>query len=203
MIVHTHTHAHTHTYTHTHTHTHTITRKCTCNHVQTPMHLRSGVGRQAAGGKVDTLSHAPSLPYTHAHMPYTHLHACAHAQFTVGLVGKPSAGKSTFFNALVSPEKEEEEAKVGAFPFTTIDANLVWTLYMHVCMYITKGARGGQSGRHSPYYHDPQLGLDTRYACTYIIKEKERRSNGRLSLNYYQTQSCSEIVCTCMFARKK
>ena len=136
-------------------------------------------------------------------MPYTHLHACAHAQFTVGLVGKPSAGKSTLFNALVSPEKEEEEAKVGAFPFTTIDPNLVWTLCMHVCMYITKEAKGGQSGRHSPYYHNPQFGLDTRYACIYIIKEKKRRSNRRLSLNYYRTQSCAEIVCTCMFARKK
>ena len=44
--------------------------------------------------------------------------------FTVGLVGKPSAGKSTFFNAATEPTSEAEEAKVAAYPFTTIDPNI-------------------------------------------------------------------------------
>lgn len=42
--------------------------------------------------------------------------------FTVGLVGKPSAGKSTFFNACKTIGTAE--AKVGAFPFTTIEPNI-------------------------------------------------------------------------------
>eukprot|EP00730_Choanoeca_flexa_P002863 TRINITY_DN11210_c0_g1_i3.p1 TRINITY_DN11210_c0_g1~~TRINITY_DN11210_c0_g1_i3.p1 ORF type:complete len:868 (+),score=173.75 TRINITY_DN11210_c0_g1_i3:92-2695(+) len=45
-------------------------------------------------------------------------------KYTVGLVGKPSAGKSTFFNAITDPEREEEVARVAAFPFTTIDPNV-------------------------------------------------------------------------------
>ena len=36
----------------------------------------------------------------------------------IGLVGKPSSGKSTTLNALT-----DANAKVGAFPFTTIDPN--------------------------------------------------------------------------------
>jgi len=42
-------------------------------------------------------------------------------KFIVGLVGKPSAGKSTFFNCIT---KLQVEAKVGAHPFTTIEPNL-------------------------------------------------------------------------------
>jgi len=37
---------------------------------------------------------------------------------TVGLAGKPNAGKSTFFRAVT-----RAEAEVGNYPFTTIDAN--------------------------------------------------------------------------------
>jgi ribosome-binding ATPase YchF (GTP1/OBG family) len=47
----------------------------------------------------------------------------------VGLVGKPSAGKSTFFNAATAFSRQSgggEGAKVGAAPFTTIDPNLGW-----------------------------------------------------------------------------
>ena len=53
------------------------------------------------------------------------------SNFTVGLVGKPSAGKSTFFNAVTSvltrdgrEETSSVQAKVGAFPFTTIEPNV-------------------------------------------------------------------------------
>jgi len=44
-------------------------------------------------------------------------------RYTIGLVGKPSAGKSTFFNGATNPVDEKCEAKVGAFPFTTINPN--------------------------------------------------------------------------------
>ena len=36
--------------------------------------------------------------------------------YVVGLVGKPSAGKSTFYNAVVDPPSEAEGARVAAFP---------------------------------------------------------------------------------------
>ena len=42
--------------------------------------------------------------------------------FTIGLVGKPSAGKSTFFNAVKT--LNTKTAKVGSFPFTTIEPNI-------------------------------------------------------------------------------
>ena len=37
----------------------------------------------------------------------------------VGLVGKPNAGKSTFFTAITSAV-----AQIGDYPFTTIDKNV-------------------------------------------------------------------------------
>lgn len=43
---------------------------------------------------------------------------------TIGLIGKPSAGKSTFFNAVTDPASESEAARVAAFPFTTIEPNV-------------------------------------------------------------------------------
>ncbi|CCW60330.1 unnamed protein product [Phytomonas sp. EM1] len=42
----------------------------------------------------------------------------------IGLIGKPSAGKSTFFNAITDPQSESEAARVAAFPFTTIESNI-------------------------------------------------------------------------------
>ena len=44
--------------------------------------------------------------------------------FVIGLVGKPSAGKSTFFNAVTDPKDAKLEAKIGAYPFTTIEPNV-------------------------------------------------------------------------------
>eukprot|EP00927_Polykrikos_kofoidii_P031627 TRINITY_DN27174_c0_g1_i1.p1 TRINITY_DN27174_c0_g1~~TRINITY_DN27174_c0_g1_i1.p1 ORF type:complete len:985 (-),score=186.35 TRINITY_DN27174_c0_g1_i1:68-3022(-) len=45
-------------------------------------------------------------------------------EFIVGLVGKPSAGKSTFFNAATRPERSDREASMAPHPFTTIDPNV-------------------------------------------------------------------------------
>lgn len=55
-----------------------------------------------------------------------------HWRFTIGLLGKPSAGKSSFFNATVkqgkrATRKVTQEAQVGAQPFTTIDPNIALT----------------------------------------------------------------------------
>jgi len=47
----------------------------------------------------------------------------------IGCVGKPSAGKSTFFNSIA----ERTSAKMGAYPFTTIEANSGVTFYMSPC----------------------------------------------------------------------
>eukprot|EP00920_Eleutheroschizon_duboscqi_P003601 GHVT01008406.1.p1 GENE.GHVT01008406.1~~GHVT01008406.1.p1 ORF type:complete len:356 (+),score=84.88 GHVT01008406.1:536-1603(+) len=44
---------------------------------------------------------------------------CSANNFTIGCVGKPSAGKSTFFNAAT----EAQNAAVGNYPFTTIGPN--------------------------------------------------------------------------------
>jgi hypothetical protein len=44
-------------------------------------------------------------------------------EFVVGLVGKPSAGKSTFFNAATQPDADHE-ASMAPHPFTTIDPNI-------------------------------------------------------------------------------
>ena len=49
--------------------------------------------------------------------------------YTVGLVGKPSAGKSTFFNAACQPKTDAEAARVAAFPFTTIAPNVAPAFY--------------------------------------------------------------------------
>ncbi|CAE8705302.1 unnamed protein product, partial [Polarella glacialis] len=45
-------------------------------------------------------------------------------EFVVGLVGKPSAGKSTLFNAATRPESSDREATMAPHPFTTIDPNV-------------------------------------------------------------------------------
>ena len=45
-------------------------------------------------------------------------------KLTVGLVGKPSSGKSTFFNAACRPSNSESAARMAAHPFTTIEPNI-------------------------------------------------------------------------------
>ncbi|PHJ17720.1 gtp binding protein [Cystoisospora suis] len=51
------------------------------------------------------------------------------SDFVIGCVGKPSAGKSTFFNAAT----EGSAAKVGNFPFTTINPNEGIGFYIADC----------------------------------------------------------------------
>lgn len=46
----------------------------------------------------------------------------------IGCVGKPSVGKSTFFNAVSTGS-----AKTGNFPFTTIEPNTGVTFYRGPC----------------------------------------------------------------------
>ncbi|KAI9906869.1 hypothetical protein PsorP6_016229 [Peronosclerospora sorghi] len=54
-------------------------------------------------------------------------------ELVIGCVGKPSAGKSTFFNAVT-----DGKAKVGNFPFTTIEPNEGITYYMAPCPCLEK-----------------------------------------------------------------
>lgn len=51
----------------------------------------------------------------------------------IGCVGKPSAGKSTFFNAVT-----DGKAKTGNFPFTTIEPNEGITYFMSQCPCVAK-----------------------------------------------------------------
>lgn len=55
-------------------------------------------------------------------------------ELVIGCVGKPSAGKSTFFNAVT-----DGKAKVGNFPFTTIEPNEGVTYYLTACPCVAKG----------------------------------------------------------------
>lgn len=55
-------------------------------------------------------------------------------ELVIGCVGKPSAGKSTFFNAVT-----DGKAKTGNFPFTTIEPNEGITYYMTTCPCAAKG----------------------------------------------------------------
>jgi ribosome-binding ATPase YchF (GTP1/OBG family) len=49
--------------------------------------------------------------------------------YVLGLVGKPSAGKSTFFNSAVAVGATDfKQARVAAFPFTTIEPNIALAL---------------------------------------------------------------------------
>ena len=52
----------------------------------------------------------------------------------IGCVGKPSVGKSTFFNAVT-----EGKAKVGNFPFTTIEPNTGVTYFRAECASVSRG----------------------------------------------------------------
>ena len=56
-------------------------------------------------------------------------------KYTIGLVGKPSAGKSTFFNAATAFARQRDDndnalggATMAPHPFTTIDPNVGYCL---------------------------------------------------------------------------
>ena len=71
--------------------------------------------------------------------------------YTIGLVGKPSAGKSTFFNAATDPASDDLAAKVAAHPFTTINPNIGRGLAPVLCPCHRLPA--GQSPCGAPYGH--------------------------------------------------
>eukprot|EP00759_Apiculatamorpha_spiralis_P041924 PhF_6_TR40344/c0_g1_i1/m.60004/K06942/ychF; ribosome-binding ATPase len=66
--------------------------------------------------------YASNIPICTVHQQEQH--AGSWSSFIVGLVGKPSAGKSTLFNAITDPHEEATAAKVAAHPFTTIEPNI-------------------------------------------------------------------------------
>ena len=75
-------------------------------------------------------------------------------ELIVGCVGKPSAGKSTFFNAVTDGSAKVRIWKdlfiyqVGNYPFTTIEPNTGITYYMTQCPCKEKG----RSKECSPLY---------------------------------------------------
>lgn len=76
---------------------------------------------QAKGAAAAAATATPALPRVMEECMWS-----AHGRwdYVVGLVGKPSAGKSTFFNACVDPATEEDGARCASFPFTTIAPNI-------------------------------------------------------------------------------
>jgi ribosome-binding ATPase YchF (GTP1/OBG family) len=73
--------------------------------------------------------------------------------FTVGLVGKPSAGKSTFFNAATRPEDARHVAAMAAHPFTTIAPNVGAAFYAAPC----PCAAMGLTARCAPVHGKPGI----------------------------------------------
>mmetsp|Transcript_28807 Transcript_28807/g.58877 ORF Transcript_28807/g.58877 Transcript_28807/m.58877 type:complete len:674 (-) Transcript_28807:141-2162(-) len=57
------------------------------------------------------------------------------SSLVIGVVGKPSVGKSTFFNSV----SDGKNAKMGAFPFTTIEPNVGVTYYRTPCASFSRG----------------------------------------------------------------
>ncbi|EKX47881.1 hypothetical protein GUITHDRAFT_42659, partial [Guillardia theta CCMP2712] len=68
--------------------------------------------------------------------------------FVVGLVGKPSAGKSTLFNALVNPVRPEDDARMESFPFTTILPNTGQGYFTVPCPSPAKDVEGTMTPAH-------------------------------------------------------
>jgi ribosome-binding ATPase YchF (GTP1/OBG family)/predicted esterase len=61
-------------------------------------------------------------------------------EYVIGLVGKPSAGKSTFFNSAAAfADSDANAAKVAAYPFTTIEPNVAEALAAFPCACLERG----------------------------------------------------------------
>ncbi|KPA84946.1 hypothetical protein ABB37_01388 [Leptomonas pyrrhocoris] len=80
-----------------------------------------GDGSTAAERDAAATEAAEAESFGDAGMPNAGGGSCT---LTIGLIGKPSAGKSTFFNAVTDPQEEASAARVAAFPFTTIEPNI-------------------------------------------------------------------------------
>ncbi|GAX85197.1 hypothetical protein CEUSTIGMA_g12616.t1 [Chlamydomonas eustigma] len=89
-------------------------------------------GNDSGGNALDDQFHNNNcqLPRPATEEFYTDIHTFGDLaqkgrwDYCVGLVGKPSAGKSTFYNAVVDPVDDKDGARVAAFPFTTIAPNI-------------------------------------------------------------------------------
>ena len=68
--------------------------------------------------------------------------------YVIGLVGKPSAGKSTFFNAATQAQDERHAAAMAAHPFTTIDPNLGQAFFRAPCPCVALGVGGRCRAEH-------------------------------------------------------
>ena len=61
-------------------------------------------------------------------------------EYVIGLVGKPSAGKSTFYNSAAAfASSDANAAKVAAYPFTTVEPNVAQALAALPCACAARG----------------------------------------------------------------
>eukprot|EP00928_Gymnodinium_smaydae_P095960 TRINITY_DN8361_c1_g1_i1.p1 TRINITY_DN8361_c1_g1~~TRINITY_DN8361_c1_g1_i1.p1 ORF type:complete len:909 (+),score=230.60 TRINITY_DN8361_c1_g1_i1:77-2803(+) len=85
-------------------------------------------------------------------------------EFVVGLVGKPSVGKSTFFNSATRPDDKEKEAEMDPRPFTTIDPNVAPGWFAAPC----PAERAGHGAAVQPE-HGRAVGSRRRHPC--LVKD--------------------------------
>ncbi len=99
-------------------------------------------------------------------------------RYTVGLVGKPSAGKSTLFNALTDPDNESQIANVAAYPFTTIDPNVNQGYF-----YAANPLLYLRDASHSPTALDAKIGVIIKDVAGLVPGAYQGRGKGNAFLN--------------------